>query len=402
MQKVGSIMPNLTRTAEPAGFPGQVTGGGNLLLWHWGRRGGGPRYTYELAKALKDGKYCNVHLSLSRQSEIFDETAALNLPGFHVDTYSDPASAALALLRLPFIRRNFWRYVRDNKITTIICTMSHIWNYPVLLGRPDSSRYVLVLHDVLPHQGDDKPVRRVLLDREVEASDWLVTLTQYTRDLAIEHNHYAADRISVIPHGVFPYLSSASAQRPAGDLLQLLFFGRLMPYKGLDLLLDAYRLLKARQVPVALRIVGPGSVEPYTNKLSGLADVFCDIRWIPEEEVGPAFESADIVVLPYREASQSGVIATAFAGGLPVVATPVGGLVEQVKHEESGLLTDTITPEALAASIERLVVDPQLRERCGKGALMEAERTLSWTAIAQQFGELITQVDPVPTKSATR
>nr|WP_283811776.1 glycosyltransferase family 4 protein [Rhodopseudomonas sp. BR0G17] len=383
-------------TAPTAAVSSQAAGRRKVLIWHWGRRGGGVRYTYELVKELRHDPNLELHLSLSRQGDIFQELDGLGLPGFHIDTYTDIPSAVTALLRLPLVRSRFWRYVREQGISAVVCTMSHLWDVPVLWRRPRDVAFVFVLHDALPHSGDDVPIRKRMLDREIAESDGIVALTEHTRKLVTEVNHFPSDRVWVIPLGVFPYADSAASEpaAAANRPLQLLFFGRLMPYKGLDLLLDAYRMLKQAGKNVALRIAGPGDIGPYQAQLAGLADVDLDIRWIPEEEVGAVFRDIDIVVAPYRGASQSGVLVTSGAAGIPAVVTPVGGLAEQVLHERTGIVADAATPEAIAAAVTRLVDDDALRRRCGEGARQHAADVLSWASIAAQFSPILHSVTP--------
>ena len=356
-----------------------------ILLWHWGRRGGGPRYTFELARALKEQGDFELHLSLSRQSEIFNEFEALALPSFHVDTYDNLSSAVFASLRLPAIRRNFWRYVKDHKIDAVICTMSHLWNVPMLIARKNKTPYLMVLHDALPHPGDDVPLRHWLLAKEINTTDGIVALTEHVRGLLCNFYQYPKERSWVVPHGVFPY--ALPAARTGSKTLRLLFFGRILPYKGLDLLLDAYGMLRAKNYNVELLIAGHGDLHPYAEQLKGLEGLTLLNRWIREEEIGPIFQQADISISPYREASQSGVIATAYATGVPVIVTPVGGLVEQVKHEQTGLICDAPTPIAIAAAVRRMAMEPGLLEQCASGALRVAKEELAWPAIARSFSQ---------------
>lgn len=364
-----------------------------VLVWHWGRRGGGVRYTYELVRELKKDSELQLHLSLSKQGDIFSDLENLGLPGFHIDTYRNIPSALMALLRLPIMRSRFWRYVRVNDISVVVCTMSHLWNVPILWRRPANVCYLFVLHDALPHAGDDVPIRKRMLDSEIASSDGIIALTEHTRKLVTGINGFPPDRVWVMPLGVFPYAESdlpvrVQSSRP----LQLLFFGRLLPYKGLDLLLEAYRIMKRQGKNVALRIAGPGDIEPYRGQLAGLGDVNIDNRWIPEEEVGEIFRDIDIVVAPYRGASQSGVLATSGAAGIPAVVTPVGGLAEQVLHEQTGIVAADTSPAAIAAALNRLVDDVALRLHCAEGAKKHATEVLAWSTIAAQFAAVLKMI----------
>ena len=367
-----------------------------VLLWHWGRRGGGPRYTFELARALAHRSDFEVHLSLSRQSEIFAEFAALGLPGFHVDTYHGKLSALLATPRIVSLRRRLARYVRENRIQVVHCTMSHLWNLAVIPGlRATGAKYVLTLHEAVPHPGEGYGVRRWMLAHEAALANGIVTLSEHVRGQVVELHGYPPERCWVAPHGVFPYASSEKPRSyPSARPLRLLFFGRLRPYKGLDLLLSAFTELRSQFPGIELTIAGSGRLA--SSRLDGIEGVRVDNRWIPEEEVGEFFAAADLVVLPYTEASQSGVIPTAYASGLPVVATPVGGLPEQVKQGETGLLATETTAEAIAAAIAKLIRDPRLYERCSAGALRYAKEGLSWCVIAERICEVVRTVAHAP------
>lgn len=370
-----------------------------ILLWHWGRRGGGPRYTYELAKAFQHhDDSLDLSLSLSRQCEIFNDFLSLGVPRFVVDTYSGMLTATLSLFRLPSVCKKFDWWLRDNRFDVVICTMSHLWNVPMLGAvRKSGARYVLVLHDAIPHPGENYLVRQWLLAREIEAADGIVTLTDSVRRTLVHRYGYPEHRTWVIPHGAFAYhLADEARTYPRGRPFKLMFFGRLLPYKGLRLLLDAYRVLISEGLTLSLMIAGPGDLSPYERAVRELQGITVDNRWIPEDEIGNFFKNADLVVLPYVEASQSGVIASAYASGLPVVATPVGGLAEQVSDGKTGLVTSDISVQALVSAIRRFVSDPVFYERCSAGALREADTNLSWSSVASRIADVIKRVRALP------
>ena len=110
----------------------------------------------------------------------------------------------------------------------------------------------------------------------------------------------------------------------------MLCFGRLRTYKGLDLLAEALRLLGPRP-DMEVWVVGRGPESTALAALRALPGVKVENRWVPECEVSAILNWADIVVMPYREASQSGIPPTALAAGRRVVATRVGGLPEQLE-----------------------------------------------------------------------
>jgi glycosyltransferase involved in cell wall biosynthesis len=98
-------------------------------------------------------------------------------------------------------------------------------------------------------------------------------------------------------------------------------------------------------------------------------------RWVPDTEVAALLDQADILVLPYSEASQSGVLVTGLAAGVPAVATPVGGLREQIVSGTTGILAEAVTAQSFADAIATLMSDSELYTRCSAGAIAAAENT---------------------------
>jgi glycosyltransferase involved in cell wall biosynthesis len=171
----------------------------------------------------------------------------------------------------------------------------------------------------------------------------------------------------------------------------LLFFGRIVAYKGLDHLLRAYELLLDRGVKVELVIAGSGSLAPYADLLCNLP-VAVRNEWLSDAAIADLLTATDVAVLPYVEASQSGVAASAYAAGRAVVATPMGGLVEQVEHGTTGVLACDMSVGALASAIRTLVDDPDLFDRCAEGALAHAQGRLSWRHSADVVCEAVASV----------
>jgi glycosyltransferase involved in cell wall biosynthesis len=170
-----------------------------------------------------------------------------------------------------------------------------------------------------------------------------------------------------------------------------LFFGFVRPYKGLDLLIDA-TAIAASEVP-GLRLVVAGEFWVPAGdardrcRRSGVADrVIIHDRYVPNEEVGTYFSAADVVVLPYREATQSGVVTVAAEYGLPVLATRVGGLPEAVADGTTGLLVDA-TVAALAEGLRRALVDPPTVEALRHGAA-GARRRFDWAQLTELLEDL--------------
>lgn len=362
-----------------------------VLLWHWGRRGGGPRYTFELARALARLSGIEVHLSLSRQSELFAITTALGLPGWHADTYRSLPGMLLGTPRLPGLRRGFARYLRAAGIDVVLCTMPHLWNAAIAGVIAEAGcRYVLTVHDAEQHPGEVNALRAAADRHDLSLADHVVALSEHVKSGLIRRHGLAPTAISVVPHGVFDY-AAPTPVRPPGGPVRLLFFGRLLPYKGLPLLHEAALALRTRGVAYRLTIAGQGD-DPSLAALARMPEVTIDQRWIDEGEIRALLAGHDVLVQPYVEASQSGVLPTALAAGLPAVVTPVGGLVEQVLHGQSGLVAEAVTAAAIADCISQLSAEPALRERLSAGARALAAGPLSWEALAPRIADVLRAV----------
>jgi glycosyltransferase involved in cell wall biosynthesis len=134
----------------------------------------------------------------------------------------------------------------------------------------------------------------------------------------------------------------------------LLFFGIIRKYKGLDVLLEAFELLDDTY---QLIIAGEAydDFDTYKNLIDNSKNkenIHLFNRYIGDEEVPKFFSAADVCVLPYRSATQSGITSISYHFELPIIATKVGGLHEIVKHEKTGLIADKCTPELIAARIK--------------------------------------------------
>jgi len=367
-----------------------------VLIWHWGRRGGGPKYTLELSKELAKIEQLEVHLSLSRQSELYSDFSTVSATRrFDINTYKNIFEFVAGFVRLPWIKYKFFKYLAENEIDIVLCTMDHLWNgFIASAFAKFGIKYVLVVHDANRHPGEDQFWRRFLLNNDIGKSDGAIVLTSSVGDGLHENFSYPRERIFRSVHGHFgEYISETPRTLPVDRPARILFFGRVLPYKGLDLLLKAFRGVKRTLPNVELEIWGNGNLSPYSEELAKLNDVKVVNRWIEEDEISNIFERCDVLVLPYREASQSGVVALAMAYGLPVVVTPIAGLQEQVRQQVDGVVVSSVDVDALIEGIEKLLLSPTFYAQISQGCLNTAHHDLSWKNIAEGVYEDLKALD---------
>lgn len=270
-------------------------------------------------------------------------------------------------------------------------------------GRAAGARTTLLVHNVRPHEG--VPLAGPLVEAAGRLADGVVVQSAAERDRL---PRTLRSRAVVVHHPPYAQFTGEAAPTPAAGrpgggadgALRLLFFGLIRPYKGLDDLLEAVALARARGSAVELVVRG----ECYGEEAALRARVArpdlrgaVDLRtgYVPEPEVAGLFAAADAVALPYREATGSGVAALALAFGRPVVGTRVPGLTEVVGEGGGGFLSPVGDAAALAEVLERMwrvrtgpaegwaAVEAQARRAAagpGWGALVEAVTRGSGTA----------------------
>lgn len=247
----------------------------------------------------------------------------------------------------------------------------------------------VTIHDPVPHVGRDSRVAarlarlrrftRALVDRLFLHGPACVD--QYQRDYL---RAAAPDpRVRLTEHGV---LLPPADLRPAPEPFRMLMFGRMEAYKGLDTLAAALERLVHDGGQVRAEIAGSGpELDRLAPRFASLPNVTVERMFVPARSLIDRIAAASCVVLPYKEASQSGVLAAAFAGGRFVIASRVGGLVDLVDHGVNGLLVPPDDPAALAAALMQAATDPLLCARLSEGAARTAAERLDWRRIAVQL-----------------
>ena len=236
---------------------------------------------------------------------------------------------------------------------------------------------VLTAHDVLPREA--RPGRRDAQRRLYERFDAIVAHSEHSRERLTRELGVDAVRVHVIAHGAFAHL----AELPAGaspfqtDKRVVLFFGLLRPYKGLDVLLDAWRGIDDAE----LWIVGMPRMDVAELRARAPASVRFVSRFVADAELPAYFRRADLVVLPYREIEQSGVLFTALAFGKPLLVSDVGGFGELAARGAA----QTVPPGdsgALRDALVALLDDPAALEQLRSGSLAAAAGEYAWDTIA--------------------
>lgn len=235
---------------------------------------------------------------------------------------------------------------------------------PMLLGvveglwcRAFGGRYVLTVHNLLPHDRHSD-FNRFAYGWSFRIPHHLVAHTAKMKDDLVREFGLAPERITVMEHGVEPAAKSMDWNDSRSDdaIPIILAFGKIAPYKGVDLLVDA---LRTAQFPFLLIIAGVCSDADFRKKLKAAIDIHpfkSRIEWVDrfvvESEMEKLFKSADLLALPYRHIDQSGVLFQALRFGVPVLATRVGQFAEYIT-DEIGELAQPGNVVDLSVALER-------------------------------------------------
>lgn len=243
-------------------------------------------------------------------------------------------------------------------------------------------KVISILDNVVPHESHffDRPLTSYYL----KGNDGFVVLCNAVRDDLLRMLPDARHIVS--PH---PIYSNFGDKVPSGEARMklgldsgkktLLFFGLIREYKGLDILIEAFSSLdESYQLLIAGETYG--TFDKYrrlidSNRNRSRIHVFD--RFISDSEVADFFCASDLCVLPYRSATQSGISSIAYHFDLPLVTTSVGGLKEMIGDSGTGIVTESITPEAIHEAIVRYFSDENIRRSCTDAISREKDR-LSW------------------------
>jgi glycosyltransferase involved in cell wall biosynthesis len=343
-----------------------------------GRRGPGGPFSLYLAAHLS--KRADVFCAISKQSDYIAQWNKSGFPLIVAPTFPTKAAAMLSYFNAAPAKQLAQRILKSSP-DVIIYPMVHPWTPRIqhaLAPTPD----VVVVHDPLPHPGLLHHMSSHWEIRSARHAKRVVVLGQTFVDV-LEKRGVSRDRIDVISHAVFTHYASEVPK--TNHAPTILFFGRITTYKGLEVLLTAFRRLVKNKSDARLVIVGEGNLRPYEGLLKTTPNTTVVNRWVDDSEVGAYFRNASMLVLPYTSASQSGVIAIAAALGTPVIATRVGAIPEQIEDKQTGLLADPGSADQLCQAMEHLLDNPELAQRLGRNLAERSNQNASWDTVAGRF-----------------
>ncbi|WP_061028746.1 glycosyltransferase [Bradyrhizobium sp. CCH5-F6] len=342
-------------------------------------------YSYRLASGL--AHHCDVRLVLNRK----DANQQWELADIAVAAPFETRIRDLSLRRggAIGIPASFMDVISFRPDVIHCHEVPEIYTYRLIqLLRPLGIPLVLTVHDAIPHSegGSGTSPREDAWRGRMRAAASVVTThgESCIADFRRASPDFKGETVSSM-HGVLmvPPAKGALAEPEAA---QILFFGRMWAYKGLDVFIDAIDILAQRGVAHEAIVAGRG---PEMTRLGARMEAMPTVKtinaYISPAETGRLFQSATVVALPYKDATQSGVLASAYGNARPVVASATGGIPDVVTDGVNGLLVPPGDATALADALERVLTSKPLAATLTEGARQTAAGPLNWDRIAEQL-----------------
>ena len=259
-------------------------------------------------------------------------------------------------------------------------------------------KIVYTVHDPQPHEESitlwSKLVRkykkRYQFPQVFRLCDAIhVHSNKHASELCSVYGGWLSKKIYVVPHGagLTPEIEKGNDFPPElrdfelNKAFVILFFGRIHPYKGIEYLLEAHRIIRKFGYKTKLIIAGEGEMPRCSTSL--FEDCLVINRFIQDSEIRKIFECVNVVVLPYISGTQSGVIPLAYSFAKPVICTEVGAFEEAIIHGKTGFLVPPKSPYAIAEAIISMINEEKWL-KMGKAGWRFARRTMTWEIIGER------------------
>lgn len=295
-----------------------------ILVLSLGRGGGCSQYTFKILEHL------DLPYTLYQTTYTLEDSAS---NAIKVKTYAKNNLSFIlnSIFRLPilFIRI----YFEARRHSALLLPYFHFWNLAFIFAFKLARKpIILIEHDGIIHSGDELPMQQSLINLCMKHASSIIFLTHFVRNRVSPA--LLKDKPSfIIPHGIFDFEGLSSEIKQYSKFPTLLFFGRVNKYKGIEILLKALESISNFN---KLIIAGKSSYS-YTIPDSIKDKIEVIDRFLSKDEIAKLFNQSQILIMPYIEASQSGVASIAIANAMPTICTNVGGLKEQFILEANNI-----------------------------------------------------------------
>lgn len=359
-----------------------------IAFIYLGQQGGGVSLDF-LEYAIGLAQFANILCILSNKSDDYQkwvekaETNS-NMSIIGISTTKNALSGGIQMLN-PIKFHNIRRQINRFSPDVVYSPMGHPWER-IIIPFLKCKFTVKSIHDVKYHKGENTLFSKILRFLFSYDSSRYVVFSKYSKhELAKIKDD---SRIWVLPLGCTLSLSH-NRRFDQTYYGRFLFFGRLIEYKGIDILLKSLGKVFVSFPDVELVLAGRGDLSKYKDMMIKHKDhIKVHNKWIQNDEVDSFFRNIDFVVAPYVDATQSGVVPLSYVFGKPVIVSNSGGLPEQVSEGKTGLIVKQGDPDTLANAIISLYSNRNKLIEMKKYAYEFAEKN-SWQFIAEKLIENI-------------
>ena len=368
----------------------------------------GPTWPYRGGIAAFNERLARQYQAEGHDVEVV--TFTLQYPSFlfpGTTQYStDPAPEGLKLTRkLSSINPFSWiatgRYIKKQKPDLVVSAywlpfMAPAMGTTLRCAKHKGTRRIAILHNLIPHE--HRPGDKMFSKYFVGSNDGFITLSRSVLDDLNVFDPKGLKPRTFSPHPLYDHYGATLSRKEALDLIGLresqryvLFFGFIREYKGLDLLLDAIADERMERLGIKLIVAGEfyGDPKPYQEQIRhhDISDrVVMHTEFIPDHEVNRYFCAADLVVQPYKNATQSGVSQIAYHFEKPMVVTNVGGLPEIVPDGKAGFVVEPDSQQIADAIVRYFTEDCQQSLTEG---VREEKKKYAWDKMTDAIASLI-------------
>lgn len=368
-----------------------------VLINYTGTKGGGAQYAYEMAKAFIAQNVKTVAV-ISSINENIEQWRALPLTKLIIlDTYTNTKELVTKSI---FWKKNYQKKImgelKDIHIDVVYTPMITFWTKKINQLFP-KAKSIVVLHDPKPHSNDkNKKALQLFGETSIlKKADAIIVLSNIFIEF-VSDKYNKKGKVFQIPHGPLNiYKDSVNKVKTVeydSKNTNFLFFGTVSKYKGIGVLAEAYKIVCQSEKNVTLTIAGSGDFSEYEMQYKNLPNVQIYNRWILNEEVESFFTGENLIaVLPYLDATQSGVIPVCVSYSVPIIASASGGLIEQLNDYDTGILVEPNNARKLAEEMILLANNPEKRLEMQVQARKNSEKN-NWFQATNKVLAIINQV----------
>lgn len=367
-----------------------------ITVLYLGQTGGGPLDTLGILKGLAYTKKWDITSITSKnnnQNHAYSEFSKIHKIKTHRPNVISLAFHTLLFYRILLIVRK----IRLSKPDILLVTMIHPWMpivflFSGLLKKKYST--AIIIHNQQEMQSFSGNTRNTIL-RTLESVlikkfDILLTFSKMVKNQLMQKNIPGQKQeLHSITFGAHTYICPGFQHNgfAKNRKIKFLFFGRILDYKGLDLLTEAWIKISMEFKNVSLMVAGSGKIQDEILVKLNHAKANVQNTYITDKELCQILAHTDVIIIPYRQASQSGPANIAIACSIPAIATNVGALPEQIKHNHNGIIVEPDS-ESIYKAIKFFAQNPDKLASYHKNAMHWRDNVINWNQTGKQLDSI--------------